>query len=331
MIEAAIVGLGRWGRILVESVQGKSERIRFVRGVARRPERLGDFAARHGLDLGADLPAALADPRVRAVVLATPHSQHADQIVAAAAAAKHVFVEKPMTLTHASAQAAAAAAGRAGVVLAVGYNRRFSPLMRDLRARVEAGALGDVLHLEANYSLPSGLRYQAGGWRADPAESPAGGMTGMGLHLVDAMVSLAGPIESVFARSLRRALAIPIDDTTSMLLSFKLGMSGYLGTLTATAPAWRLQVLGSKGWAEVRDETRLELRALDGKSEFVEAPVFDTERAELEAFAAAIEGEAPYPIPVPDAIHGVAVLEAVIRSSEQGQQVPVARPGETGT
>jgi predicted dehydrogenase len=312
MIEAAIVGLGRWGRILVESVQGKSERIRFVRGVARRPERLGDFAARHGLDLGADLPAALADPRVRAVVLATPHSQHADQIVAAAAAAKHVFVEKPMTLTHASAQAAAAAAGRAGVVLAVGYNRRFSPLMRDLRARVEAGALGDVLHLEANYSLPSGLRYQAGGWRADPAESPAGGMTGMGLHLVDAMVSLAGPIESVFARSLRRALAIPIDDTTSMLLSFKLGMSGYLGTLTATAPAWRLQVLGSKGWA-------------------VEAPVFDTERAELEAFAAAIEGEAPYPIPVPDAIHGVAVLEAVIRSSEQGQQVPVARPGETGT
>src|SRR5256885_1726067 len=118
MIEAAIIGLGRWGKSIVEAVQGKSARLRFVRGVSKDPEAVRDFAAAHGFELSTELDDALADPRLRAVVLATPHSLHGDQIAAAAAAGKHVWCEKPLALKFADAERAVAACREAGVVLA---------------------------------------------------------------------------------------------------------------------------------------------------------------------------------------------------------------------
>src|SRR5437016_14213154 len=98
MIDAAIVGLGRWGRTLVEAVQGKSDKLRFTRAVSRNPGRLQDAAARYRLELVSELDAVLADPGIDAVVLASPHSLHCEQIVAAATAGKAVFCEKPLTL-----------------------------------------------------------------------------------------------------------------------------------------------------------------------------------------------------------------------------------------
>src|SRR5690606_6355042 len=109
MINSAIVGLGRWGQGLVESVQGRSERIRFTRGVTRTPSKAEAFCAKNGIALGDDLAAALRDRKLDAVVLATPHTQHAEQIVAAARRRKHVFCEKPFTLTRKSAERALAA------------------------------------------------------------------------------------------------------------------------------------------------------------------------------------------------------------------------------
>src|ERR1700722_999682 len=103
MINAGIVGLGWWGKNLVEAVQGKSDRLRFVRGACRNHEPVARFAERHGLALASSLDELLADDRVGAVVLATPHSLHADQIVAAAAAGKPVMCEKPLALTRADA------------------------------------------------------------------------------------------------------------------------------------------------------------------------------------------------------------------------------------
>src|SRR3546814_15409730 len=89
-----------------------------------------------------DYRAALADPAVAAVVLATPHLQHAEQIAAAAAAGKHVFVEKPFTLSKDSAEHAVRAAEQAGIVLALSHNRRFLPSMAELRRRIASGPLG---------------------------------------------------------------------------------------------------------------------------------------------------------------------------------------------
>src|SRR2546423_7292542 len=141
MIRAAIVGIGRWGRTLVGSVQGKSGAIRFTAGHNRTRAHAEAFCAEHGLKLADSLDAILADPAIDAVVFATPHSEHGAQVEAAAAAGKHVFMEKPFTLDHASAARAIDAAGRAGIVLGVAYPRRFHPNMRELKARIDDGRL----------------------------------------------------------------------------------------------------------------------------------------------------------------------------------------------
>src|SRR5260221_12125850 len=98
MIPAAIVGLGRWGGSFVTAMQGHGDRLRFVRAVDVAPHAAREFAASHGLPLGSDYAEVLADAGVRAVVLATPHSLHPDQVVAAAPAGKPGFLEKPPSL-----------------------------------------------------------------------------------------------------------------------------------------------------------------------------------------------------------------------------------------
>src|SRR5437667_3053424 len=123
MIQAAIVGLGRWGKTLVEAVQGKSGRLRFTHAVSRNPAGLRDFGTRHGLEFVGELEPVLADPSIDAVVLATPHSLHCRQIIAAAKAGKAVFCEKPLTLTRDDAARAIAACREAGVVLRIGTDK----------------------------------------------------------------------------------------------------------------------------------------------------------------------------------------------------------------
>lgn len=315
MIKAGIAGLGRWGRVLVDSVQDTSDKIRFTAGCTGRREKAVDYCAGKDIDLRDGLADLLADPDLDAVVLATPHSQHADQVAAAAAAGKQIFVEKPFTLSRRTAEAAARAAEQAGVVLALGHNRRFHPAMVRIKRMVEGGELGQVLHVEGNLSAPQGFRFGPDSWRASASESPAGGMTGMGIHVVDAMIHLAGEIDTVDARSYRRFNKIELDDTTAMLFGFSSGATGYLGTFTATAPIWRVQVFGTKGWAEMHDYDRLTINLLEGGKEEVSFDAFDMERAELEAFADACAGGPAYPLPPAEAVHGTAVLEAVIKSA----------------
>ena len=173
-----------------------------------------DFAATHGFELSTEFADAVADPRVQAVVLATPHSLHVDQIVAAAAAGKPVWCEKPLALTLTQAERAVAACRKAGVVLALGNNKRCFPSMTALRRVVSEGSIGEVLHIEAHFCNEHSTRVVAGGWRDDPNESPGGGLTGAGLHLIDALVSLGGPI----ARSMRNCSSAsrrPIRATSS--------------------------------------------------------------------------------------------------------------------
>ena len=130
MVRAAIVGLGRWGQSLVTSVQGRSDDIRFTLAPYPHPFARGGVLPRHGRDADRQLRGILADPNVDAVVLATPHSQHEAQVHGAAAAGKHVFVEKPITLDRRSADGPRQPRRKAGIVLAVGYCRRFHPVGR---------------------------------------------------------------------------------------------------------------------------------------------------------------------------------------------------------
>lgn len=324
MIKAAVIGMGRWGQVLVDSVQGKSSAITFTAGVTRTVSRAAQFAKRQGFPLGDDYGAVLADPDIDAIVLATPHTQHAEQIAKAAAAGKHIFVEKPFTLTRASAAQAVADAQAAGIVLALGHNRRFMPSRAELKSRIDSGAIGTLLHVEGNFSGNGGLKAQADNWRGARLENPAGGMGAMGIHMVDLMIGLFGPIADVRCISRQRAVSVDIDDTTSMLFTFASGMTGYLVTLGATVPTQRIQVFGTKGSAEIRQERYFEFRPVEGETESIDFGPFDKERAELEAFAAAVSDGVPYPLPADEAIHGIAVFEAIAKSAESGAVETVA-------
>jgi predicted dehydrogenase len=325
MLDAAIVGVGRWGQTLVNSVQVAGapvgELIRFTHGIARTPDKVSDFAKVQNLELSSDFDEALANPRIGAIVLATPHSQHCEQIVAAAAAGKHVFVEKPFTLCAADAVTAAQAARDAGIVLAVGQNRRFSPVILEISRLIEAGEMGTILHVEGNFSTEHGLAYTAEMWRAGDSESPSGGMTGMGIHIIDAFINLVGPIETARALTKRGALDVDIDDTTACLLEFKSGATGYLGTMTATPRHWRFAVFGTKAWAQMHDPDTLEWAQVDQQPETKTFAHIDIERAELEAFATAISGGASYPVPIEQVVHGIAVQDAIFASGNSAAAV----------
>ncbi len=333
MIRAAIIGLGTWGQHLVRNVQGISNTIQFTAFATRTPAKAAEFAAANGLRMLENYEAALADPDIDAVVLATPHRQHTDQIVAAAAAGKHVFSEKPLGVSAADAARAAQACADAGVILGVGYNWRYQPALREIRRLIDDGTLGRVLHLEGNFCGPSAYRFPQGHWRHDRQEGPAGGMTGRGVHVVDAMLYLAGHIEQVTAQSFRLVQDFGMDDTTSMLLRFASGATGYLGTVIASAETWRLQVFGSNAWVEVGDVEHLTTwdlrvckidRANIGAKhppEVISFPKTSTERAELEDFAAHIRAGTPMALPGGDAVHNVALLGAIMASIESGGPV----------
>jgi len=320
-VRAGIAGLGRWGQTLVNSVHGKSDAIAIVAGCTGRKERAQGYADEKGIDLRDSLDDLLADDSLEGVILATPHLQHADQVIAAAAAGKHVFVEKPFTMDKASAEAAAGACAKAGVVCALGHNRRFLPNMIRLRELVAAGEIGAPLHAEANISLP-GRSYDEAHWRSDPKESPAGSMTGLGVHMTDALIATLGPVAEVRATSEVRDNDGTRSPVTYMTLKFTSGASASFATLFHTAPVWFLRVMGDGGWATVRGYDRLAVRRMGEEKETSERfEKLDIERAELEAFAEAAGGGAPYPLSVADAIRGTALLEAIVQSAETGEAV----------
>jgi len=337
MIRAAIVGLGTWGQHLGRHVHGQSEVIRFTAAATRTPAKAEAFARDHDLRMYRDYAEVLAADDVDAIVLATPHSQHTDQIVAAAQAGKHVFSEKPMGLALAEAERAALACAQAGVTLAIGYNWRFQPALQAIRAMIDDGTLGQVLHIEGNFCGPSAYRFPRGHWRHDRDECPAGGMTGRGVHVLDAMLYLAGHIEQVNAQSVRLAQDFGMDDTTSMLLRFKSGATGYLGTVIATAETCRMQVCGSQAWVEVGDVEHLhtwdlKVCSLDPEQIAVKQRprtiTFDktsTERAELEHFARQAALRQPMALPGGDAVHNVELMDAIVKSIQTQQPVVLGR------
>jgi predicted dehydrogenase len=339
-MKLAIAGLGWWGGTLVDAVE-ESQGMKFVSAYTRsRSQQDQDIAAKHNLRLADSYEAMVADPEVEGVVLATPASGHCEQIVAAAAAGKHVFCEKPFVMNKAEADKAIAAVKKAGVTLGLGYNRRFHPSWIDLKNRIASGELGTILHVECTMSGPNGLTMAKEAWRASSSEAPCGGLFPMGVHAVDGFIDLFGAIDSVFCQSFRRAVPNENDDTTSILFRMKAGMSGYLGTMMATAGTFRFQVYGSKamallgGTVHVAGQSSQHRRAglfgsyaiqpIKGDAIALEVPMFDLNRAELEAFVTAAKGGAPYPVTYAEMINGVSATDAIIRSSKSSKLEQVA-------
>lgn len=330
MLNAAICGLGRWGRTLVDSVQDKSDTIRFVAGCANSPDKHHEYCDEKGLSLYGDLDALLADDSVGAIVLATPHSVHADQVVAAAASGRPIYAEKPFALHGADAARAVKACEDAGVVLACGFNRRFQPNFVALNKAVKEGAVGRVLHIEGQFSGPTGLSLPPDYWRATRVENPGGAMGPRGIHFLDMMLEVAGAeIRQLFCLSENRVIEAEMDDTTSMMMRFSNGLTGYLSSIFATGEYSRLQVLGTEGWLELRGKEELVHCDIKGNQTPRTIEVGDTVRASLEGFAAAVTGSTPYPVTHDQLIQGVAAHEAIgIVAGTDGGPIAVASVAE---
>ena len=322
-LNAAIVGLGRWGQNLVTAAASDTEsRIRFIRGMTRTPLKVTDFGIAQGFEITDDFDSLLGDPKVQALVLATPHSMHCSQICAAAEAGKHIFVEKPLALTLGEAKDAVTACRRNKVTLAVGFNRRFLPALQALQKQNHTGSLGVPLHIDANFSGPFGFGFTDDMWRGTTAENPAGGMAALGIHMLDAMIHLLGPVQRVTALSKRRVLSAGVDDTTTVQLDFDSGATGTLTSLMATPLNWRLQLFGSEGWAAMADQQSLEVSRLEDLKESNQVfEAVDTLAAELNAFAAAIYEGTPFPVSMSEALAGVAAMQAISQSAAAGGSV----------
>jgi predicted dehydrogenase len=320
MINAGVVGLGWWGKNLVEAVQGKSQQLRFVHGACRDTRPVTAFAERHGLSLSSSLDALLADDRVDAVVLATPHSLHADQIVAVAKAGKPVLCEKPLALTRADAARAIDACRRAGVVLAVGENHRFWPNMQEMHRIVAGGELGEPMHIEGHTSNENAGRH-FGAWRHSPAESPAGGMTGAGIHVLDAFVHLMGPVQAVTAQLMTRKPPPDPTDMLSAMFSFTARATGLFATLRSTPDYRRVPVFGRAGSVEAIGDTELVIRRSGRPVQMLRFGRVDSLLLELEAFADAVTGRSAYPITTDQMLSTVTAFEALVTSAETGRSI----------
>ena len=332
MLNAAVIGLGWWGKILTQTL-APSDKITVVKLLDVDAEGGAAFAAEHGIDFTTDFAAVLADDNVDAVILATPHSLHEEQIIAAAGAGKHIFCEKPFCLNRASALRAMEAVEKAGVQVAIGHERRFEPPIMDAMALARDGKLGALMHIEANFSHDIFAVLDDTNWRLKTDESPAGGLTATLIHLMDLSISLFGQPDRVLASVECHGDVVKNGDTLTAQVKFENGRTASLNAFTHTPFFSRLAIFGANGWVEVRDKAHVQAPEgwffttcfTDGKAETVEYEVATPVLSNLECFADAIAGKADYPNTPEQIVRNMSLLEAIVKSATTDELVRIER------
>ncbi len=330
-LRIAIAGFGWWGRHIAKRLEGHSSIT--VDAIIEPVVAVHADIREQGLEPLADLDTALARSDIDAVVLTTPNPVHEEQVIACANAGKHVFCEKPFGLTAASARRSVAAVEKAGVQLGIGHERRFEPAVVALKSAIDAGELGTIMHAEAAFSHDKLIGVPKDDWRTSKAVSPAAGMTAMGIHLSDMMISFFGRVKTVQAMTASRSLGWETGDVVTAQLGFEAGMTATLSAVLHTPHFIRMHVFGSKQWIEALNQSHPDTPG--GKVNYLVAETgqdmvrkeFEWEDAvvhNLDAFAAAITGGAEYPFTTEQIVHNIEVLEAITRSAEDNRTVEIA-------
>ena len=192
------------------------------------------------------------------------------------------------------------------------------PSMRVLAEIKASGALGTIMHAEGNYSHDWLANYPAEGWRMAAEESRAGGMTGMGIHVLDCFRDMVGPMKRVSALAKTRVLKVPAGDTTTALIEFENGATGTLGTTLKTPFRWRLALFGENCWAESVSARRAPSCAMPARTtpRSIERPPDNHLGRNLDYFAKAVMGQGAFPIPPEGILQTAAALEAVFKSAD---------------
>ncbi len=323
-VKVAMIGLGWWGKKMTAVLQKAKQDIEIVCAAEPNPDGAG-FAKENGFACYLSDSEALEHPGVEAVILATPHSLHAEQIERAVAAGKHIFCEKPLALTKAGAEKAVNACASKNLILGMGHERRFEPPVAAMIEAAQNGSLGRLLQVEANFSHDKFVTLAADNWRLNPAEAPVGGMTATGIHLTDLSTLLFGPARDVRVSCERLASNIPQGDTMSAHIRFKNGGTAYISATLATPFISRFALFGTKGWIDIRDKAHVESPAgwvvtsatTGSPIKVEEIPAAEPVKDNLVSFARAIRGKETYRITGPELVNNIAILEAIIASAAQ--------------
>ncbi|HUW14267.1 MAG TPA: Gfo/Idh/MocA family oxidoreductase [Anaerolineae bacterium] len=338
MVRLGLVGVGSWGEQVALSAALDSG-VELVACYARTAEAREAFAVRHGCWASVSYEEMLAEPSIQGIVVMSANRAHRGHVEAAAAAGKHVLVTKPIATTIADGQAIIEACRRAGVILAVGHQSRREPAIRRLKALLVDGTIGRPVMVEANISTAVGTTVRPDQWRWLREECPGGPLMQLGIHHLDTLQYLLGPIEQVVGWQRRSLVQAEIDDVTATLLAFAGGITGYLGAGYASSQACWIKVYGTAYVAHYDQHLGLTLSNdtwATGPVRRDEAPgipllpPIPTMREEVSEFTECIRSGKPPEIDGEQALRNLAVVLAAVRSQTQSRAVAVAEILEGG-
>jgi predicted dehydrogenase len=270
----------------------------------------------------------LRDPKLEAVALVTPNQLHADQAAKAAAAGKHVFVEKPITNSIPDARAMIRIFKEAGLVLMVGHNTRRRQVFRRAKELLTRNAIGKVVALEGNLSRPAGLQPGLPPWKADPKACPLLPMTQLGIHLVDTAEYLVSPVQSVFCRAARMAMPGNVYDTTAAVLQLESGVPFALSSYYVSPDAYFLRIYGTGGLLHCYPASlRLELTE-GGEPREVKEETFQegagSYNLQMQEFGDCILWNQEPETGGREGLRALAVIEAMTQSVAQSRMITIA-------
>jgi len=325
-LRVASVGLGWWSDVLADAAGRTDGRVEVVSCFTRSEEKRRAFAAKYNCGAAASLDEILADDSIDAIINTTPNHVHLETTAAAAAAGKHVFLDKPVANTIGEARAITKVCADAGVVLSVGYQRRRESHFRWIQEKIAAGEFGTLVQAEANISRDRAGKFELGHWRYTAEGMPGGVMLQIGLHYVDVLTMLLGPIETVSGMAAQLVLPGDNPDVGSLMMQHENGAVSTLSTSYASASEYYLMnIYGKKmsAYYNLFDGLR-SLNQGDTDQTPVAVEKNDAIAEQLIEWADAVAGGVEPEVGGESAMTSLAVVKAGIKSVAEGRHVPVA-------
>jgi predicted dehydrogenase len=317
--------MGWWSDVMADAIQ-RSGKLEILSCYTRSEEKRKTFAAKYRCRTAVSYEAMLADPEIEAIINTTPNDVHLATTCAAAAAGKHVFLDKPIANTVSDGRAITEACRKAGVVLALGYQRRRESHFRLVRQQIDDGLFGKLVNAEANISRDRLGKIDLASWRYQAAGMPGGVMLQIGIHYIDVLEYLVGPVRAVRGQSAQLVLPGDNPDVASLMLEHDNGALSTLNASYASASEYYLMNIYGRdatAYYDLHNGLRLLKR---GESAPVAVPCTknDTLVEELEEFAAAVRGQGQHEVGGDYATRSLAVVRAGILSAREGRRVEVA-------
>jgi predicted dehydrogenase len=324
-LRVGCIGIGWWSDVLADAMK-RSGKLEIVACYTRSEEKRHAFAEKYGCRAVPAYEAILRDASIEAVVNTTPNNAHLETTRMAADAGKHVFLDKPIANTVGEARAITEACRKAGVVLALGYQRRRESHFRWVRREIDEGRFGRLVNAEANISRDRLGKIDLSSWRYTAEGMPGGVMLQIGIHYSDVLEYLMGPVKAVTGRFARLILPGDNPDVASLVFEHE---TGALSTLNASyasaAEHYLMNIYGKESTAFYDLHHGLSVLRRGGeRPEAVSVAKNDTIVEELEEFAAAVRGEGVPEMDGARSTQSLAVIRAGILSAREGRRVEVA-------